>query len=246
MSDISRSIFRTGLAKIRRMVRRDNFAPSPMSWSGLPVALKRVHDVQVNFKTVIDVGASDGQWSRVAHTVFPDARYVLIEMNEVHLAALTEYGESIGAEVIPVAAADHDGDVYFEPAADIYGGRAVNESRGILTSTPARRLDTLASERGWTPPYLIKLDTHGFEIEIVNGAAGILADTSVAIIEAYNFKLSDTSVRFHELCAYMQDQGFRCFDIFDPLHREKDGALWQFDMVFLRADLPTLNIPGYH
>ena len=86
------------------------------------------------------------------------------------------------------------------------------------------------------PPYLIKLDTHGFEVPILEGAAAALGQTNLIFIEVYNFQLTERSFRFHEMCAYMEQRGFRCTDVFDVMRRPKDQTLWQMDMVFMPAN----------
>ena len=58
------------------------------------------------------------------------------------------------------------------------------------------------------PPFLIKLDTHGFEVPILKGAQETLQQTNLLVIETYNFQLQPTSLRFHEMCSYMEFGGF--------------------------------------
>lgn len=41
--------------------------------------------------TVIDIGASNGSWSRMAQRYFSDAFYFLIEANACHAQALSEF-----------------------------------------------------------------------------------------------------------------------------------------------------------
>jgi hypothetical protein len=50
---------------------------------------------------------------------------------------------------------------------------------------------------------------------------------------------------FPELCLYLAERGFRCLDMFDPLYRPKDEALWQMDLVFARADRPEFQYNSY-
>jgi hypothetical protein len=94
-------------------------------------------------------------------------------------------------------------------------------------------------------PVMIKLDTHGVEIPILTGALETLKRTSVLVIEAYNFVGAQPAVPFWDLCRYMLKLGFRPLDVFDLLYREVDNAFWQFDLLFVRADLPLFQDTRY-
>lgn len=51
----------------------------------------------------------------------------------------------------------------------IYGAAAPNPH-----VVPATTIDLEVAERGLQAPFVIKLDTHGFELPILNGARGTL------------------------------------------------------------------------
>ena len=57
----------------------------------LRTALGKVLARSVDIGTVIDVGASDGQWSKVAMEYYPRASYCLIEAQEVHVESLEAF-----------------------------------------------------------------------------------------------------------------------------------------------------------
>ena len=56
---------------------------------------------------------------------------------------------------------------------------------------PMVRLDSTVRKAGLVGPYLLKLDTHGFELQIIQGAEEMLRNTELAVIEAYIFRLND-------------------------------------------------------
>ncbi|HXA13732.1 MAG TPA: hypothetical protein VNW23_01275, partial [Opitutaceae bacterium] len=51
--------------------------------------------------------------------------------------------------------------------------------------------------------------------------------------------------RFPQFCLHMERLGFRCIDLFDPMNRPSDGAFWQMDIVFMKADRPEFTTTGY-
>lgn len=197
--------------------------------------------------SVIDVGASNGSWSTLARRYFPHARYLLIEaQGDPHgraLARLVQTDPLI--QYVIAAAGDHEGTVHFD-ATDPLGGVASREPTGPNDIVvPMTTIDTEVERRELPPPYLVKLDTHGFEVPILEGAATTLGRTSLLVVESYNFELQPGSLRFHDMCVYLEARGMRCIDLVDVLHRPSDGALWQFDLFFVPTDRPEFRSARY-
>lgn len=198
---------------------------------------------QIN--TWIDVGASDGSWSQQARRHFPAATFLLFEPLAERQAALAECSRRYGFKIMAAAAGARAGQVEFAVDPNLDG--SVIASSGAI-ATRKVRMETIASAisaEELKGPYGIKLDTHGFEIPILEGAAPILDQTELLIIETYNFKLSEPAVRFHELCAWLEARGFRCCDLADPMRRPSDGSFWQVDLAFVRADHPLFRSNRY-
>jgi FkbM family methyltransferase len=203
----------------------------------LDAALMRRRDVHV--QTVLDVGASDGRWSAQLMKHYPHARYLLVEAQaEPHGDGLRRFKEQhTNVEFVLSAAGDRDGEIYFDASAP-FGGQASPTpypppKKNLVV--PMAKLDTLVRWYNLEGPFLLKLDTHGFEVPILEGARIVLTNAAMLIIEAYNFTLCPGCLRFYELCAYLEARGFRCADLIEPSHRPGDNAFWQVDLVFLPA-----------
>jgi FkbM family methyltransferase len=206
----------------------------------LQSALERIRVKDIKIETVIDVGASNGSWSKIVQQYFPKDFYYLIEANPYHLNSLEKFKlSSENIDFVLAAAGDINGEIYFD-ASDPFGGLASHiSSQDANIKVPIVTIDSVCKLHDFQPPFLIKLDTHGFEIPIFEGASEILNKTNLVIVETYNFNVAENSLRFHKICEYLEDKGFRCIDICDPLFREKDLALWQFDLFFIRSDHPA-------
>jgi len=200
-------------------------------------ALQRCKERNLHFKTVLDVGASNGMWSGPAMSFFPESFYYLIEAQAPHEEALIAFKKKHpNSDYIMAAAGDIDGTLYFHNQ-DLFGGAASHEPCGEYTiRVPSVRIDTVVEQQNLTPPFFIKLDTHGFETQIFAGAQKTLKQTSLILVEAYNFRLRPDALMFHEMCTFLEAYGFRCIDFCDLLYRPKDHALWQMDMFFIRSD----------
>lgn len=198
------------------------------------------------FNTVIDVGASNGSWSRELMSGYPSANYLLIEAQPVHEPVLKEFcTRHKNAQYVLAAAGESDGEIFFD-ASDPFGGLASHvpfEQHCIRV--PMIAIDSLVRQHNLAPPFLIKLDTHGFELPILRGAARTLCDANALIIECYNFRIAPECLLFYEMSQDLERQGFRCMDMFDVLYRPYDQAFWQMDMLFMRSSRPEFSYNGY-
>lgn len=97
---------------------------------------------------------------------------------------------------------------------------------------PLTTIDHEIRTRDLPGPYLLKLDTHGFELPILAGSPETLRQASLVVVEVYNFQLNEECRRFAEFCLHMETLGFGCSDLADPMSRNYDGRLWQMDLLF--------------
>ena len=200
----------------------------------------------VPFNTVIDIGASNGSWSDALMHHFPGCRYLLIEAQPVHEPALREYcTRHANAEFVLAAAGDRVGSIFFDAAEPLSGQASHTRTEAANVELPVTTIDKEVSARRLDGPYLLKFDTHGFELPILKGALETLQNTAVIVMECYNFRIAPECLTFHEMCAYLGDLGFRCIDLVDPMHRLHDDAFWQMDLVFLRQTRPEFAYTEY-
>lgn len=228
--------------RLAAALRRRGLARNPAT---MEAALARCAARGTQLATVFDVGASDGRWSRVARAILPAARYFMVEARREHEPGLRRTAARPGFHYRICAAGDRDGELHFD-ATDLFGGLAGDKpfARNDIV-VPARRLDSLALELALPGPYAIKLDTHGYELPILAGANGILDRTALLVIECYNFRVAEGALLAHEMCRHLEERGFRCIDLADPVYRARDGALWQMDLFFAPAATPAFASNAY-
>jgi FkbM family methyltransferase len=207
-------------------------------------ALRRLAARQTGFQTVVDVGASDGHWSRHLAAHVGRRNFVMIEPLAVHQSGLREFARDFPSTRIAAAAAGpRTGAIHIE-ASSPWGAAVSTDPKpgqGVWRQVPMTTVDAEVKSSGFPGPYLLKLDTHGYELPILEGAAETLRHTEVLVIECYNFDLSAEARRFPVICARLEATGFRCIDLFDPMYRTNDGAFWQMDLVFMPKDRPEFG-----
>ncbi len=222
------------VSRLRQLVlRRLNYRLSLLTMQD---ALSRSRKWETRVRTVIDVGASDGRWTKICRRFFPAATYLLIEAQPVHQPALHVLKQRLPRlDYVMAAAGDGVGEIYFDVSAPLGGLASYTPFEKNCLRVPMTTIDHEVERRSLEPPFLIKLDTHGFEVPIFHGAKESLGHTELIVVETYNFPLQPGVLRFHQMCAFLEERGFRCADVCEPLHRPGDDALWQFDLFFIPA-----------
>ena len=81
---------------------------------------------------------------------------------------------------------------------------------------------------------MIKVDVQGAEIEVLNGATEVLADTELLLLEVSLFAFMKESPELFEVVSYMKELGFVVYDIYGGHSRPLDGALGQCDIAFVK------------
>ncbi len=207
--------------------------------------LERAAARGVEIGTWIDVGASDGSWSMAARRHFPTSRFLLFEPLTERQAALAALHQNFGFEIVAAAAGAAAGRVAFSVDPHLDGSGVAAAGSAGTREVPVTTIAATVAARGLPGSYGLKLDTHGFELPVLEGAGHVLKAAELLVIEAYNFELTPGSLRFHELCAWLECRGFRCCDLADPMRRPRDGALWQMDLAFAPATSPLFAANTY-
>ena len=196
-----------------------------------------------NVRTVLDVGANEGQFARTALQAFPAATIFCFEPLPAAQAALRALadGHPGRLQVEPFALGDSDGHVDFNVTAfspsssilPIEPGGAVPIELAATTRVPIRRLSDWASSRTLTPDIVMKLDVQGYEGNVLRGGIDILRQTRIVIAETTFTPLYKGQTSLGELCAIMEPLGFHYREAFGVVRDAASGEpLWQ-DSVFV-------------
>lgn len=212
----------------------------------MDAALKRAGARLSKIGTVIDVGAAAGKWTQRARPHFPAAQFFLIEPLRERVAELEALrAQDRRVDFVSAVAGAEAGEATLNVTDDLDGSGVADAAGNASRTVAVTTIDREVAARNLPAPYFIKLDTHGYEIPILDGARTTLAQTALLMIEAYNFQLTAGCLRFPQLCARMEELGFLPCDVVEPIRRPGDLALWQMDLVFARTDAPIFSRKTY-
>lgn len=184
---------------------------------------------------VIDVGVAKG--TPFLYESFPDADFVLIDPQKAGEALLEAFPAKYKYLNIGVS--------------DAPGHLTLNENKALssfLERTPltavdvvdqytveVRTLDDVIETETKSSSIGIKVDTEGFEGQVVAGLNTCVERVKFVILEASILRRFHGSANFSELVAMMKDRGFHFFNILNESRRLPPRF---YDIIFLRKDDP--------
>lgn len=184
-------------------------------------------------KVIYDVGASNGSWSLDLKKIFPDSDYVLFEplpkyaellsgLKEQH-SNFNYIGCGLGANNATLRFNEHDGQSSF---------LASEQWKGSAIDVPVKTLDQLVSLGECPAPNLIKADIQGFELEMLKGAETVLKACDFLFLELSWLQIYEGGPFAGEIMGYLNERGYRVYDICSYAMRPLDGRLTQSDVLF--------------
>ena len=205
-------------------------------------SLRRLKELGFAPRTIYDIGAYRGAWSKAAKRVFPRADFILFEANSDNERALKDSG--LPFFIVPLAAEEGAQRPFYLPRRAIATGASLyREKTSFYTdenvrvvSVTTRRLDAFIAECKLAPPDLIKLDVQGAELDVLTGAGAALAGCSALIAEVSLLACNEQAPLIADVIAGVDRLGFRCADIC-AVYRTPKAVTLQLDLLFVNAAL---------
>jgi len=210
---------------------------------GVEGSLRRMSDNGFAPKTVIDIGAYSGEWTRLCKEIFPDAHVLMVEpqsSKEAPLRQLTSElsGLSYSQSLLGETSKDAVGFYENESASSVLESDGHQEPTSTI---PMRTLSEVTRNTEFSTPDFIKLDVQGYELSVLSGGEDVLNATEAVLMEVNLIDIYDRAPLLQDVVIFMGERSFRVYDICTFFRRPLDGALWQVDMIFLKGTSSLLE-----
>jgi FkbM family methyltransferase len=200
-------------------------------------------------RTVIDVGANEGQFARLVTDFFgsamihsfeplPGPRAILQSWANTQNGRVTVHGCALGDQPGTAQMLSH---VDFSPSSSLLPSTRLNEEafpqtrRHEEVSVEIATLDAVFPESGKTldKDILLKLDVQGFEDRVLSGAKQLLTACRLVLVEVNIDPLYEGQADFFSICDPLREAGFAYRGNLGQYHAP-DGHAMFADVVFER------------
>lgn len=191
-------------------------------------------------QVLLDIGANRGQTIRLMRKVFPAAIIHSFEPNpSVYKALRREYAQVKDTNIWGLAVGEtcttrefgintkSDMSSFLDQGTGCWG--KVNERIPVSVTS----LDNFSKEQGITEISLLKIDTQGYEAQVLAGSAGLFASESIkaVLLECIVSQLYRGTAPLWEILQTLDGNGFRLVSFYDQ--RYQDGLLSWVDALFV-------------
>jgi FkbM family methyltransferase len=210
--------------------------------SSVPFGCDKFADIAAllpDLSLALDVGANYGQTVEEMREYFPSARIISFEPVPAIFEALkAATGHDRHVECIPCAVGAEAGMARMT-ALEHTGRNTLNVSarpNEPMIDIPVIALDQFCAERGIAEIDLLKIDTEGYEVSVLNGALGLLKSGAIrAVLAECEFinNPSEPHGDFFEISRILMPLGYRVAAFYSG---GLDGNGWRWgDVLFMRA-----------
>lgn len=223
----------------------ERFAHAHCIGPNMSVGLRSVAGRGFAPKCIVDVGAYEGAWSKMAKSVWPESNLFMFEPNFSKKEKLAKLANDLPGKLYDNLLGAKNGEpVKFNVMET--GSSIMSERSPIYRDVEMRVLTTIDSLGiNFEAPGLLKIDAQGYELEILKGAINVLPCFEAVLLEVALIEINEGAPLLHEVTAFMDELGFVACEILEVHRRPLDGAMTQVDILFVRCGSSLLSEKRY-
>lgn len=201
---------------------------------------ERLRNLDFYPRTVLDIGAYEGYWSKDIKSVFPSCKPFMIEGDKDKDEILKKLG--FPYEIALLSESKKDVTFYKSRCMYTTGNSIYPENSKYFFDTKyfytdkvvTTTLQEVVERNNITDIDLIKLDVQGSEKDIMLGGLEVIRKCKAIFIEMSVLEYNIGSPNFVDMINFLDQIGFRFADIVDLSYDITTKNLSQFDAIFIK------------
>lgn len=202
---------------------------------------------EFKFKTILDIGANEGQFADKMHALFPEASIYSFEPIPEAFSLLDKNFKDVQqVEGINLALGDSTGEITFNKnessASSSFLEMADTHKNSFdfaLQTNPIKvKVDTLnnvMTGKKINFPMLIKIDVQGFEEKVIKGGMDIIKKADMVFCEVSFVELYKGQLLFGGIYEIFKNLGFSYAGSIEQLRSPETNAILQADAIFIKS-----------
>ena len=201
----------------------------------------------LKFKTILDIGANEGQFADKMHALFPETliysfepipeAFDQLEMNFKDIKQITGFNIALG---------DAAGEITFNKNESMASSSFLEMTDmhtesfdfAVKTSPITVKVDTLdhvMNQEKMDFPMLIKIDVQGFEEKVIKGGMDTIKKAEMVICEVSFTELYKGQLLFDDTYQIFKNMGFSYAGSIEQLRSPDTNRILQADAIFIKT-----------
>ncbi len=199
-----------------------------------------------NIDAIIDVGANQGQFAFMAHSVWPEIPIYSFEPDPENFAGLqhnfSKYritgkplNMGLGAEQATLELNRYSNNVNNSFLVREEVNQALEHRESVIVDCTT--LDKVSQSLPKINAALLKLDVQGYELAVLKGSVNFLRHCRYVLAEVSFTSSYANGAHADEVMLALRNHGFECIQLLDILRDKETGHILEADMLFINKQL---------
>ena len=207
---------------------------------------------KIQIKTIIDVGANEGQFVSEILNVFPLVEIYSFEpLSDCYEKLTSNFRNNKKVHTYNFALGEQDGEITFSrsnasPSSSILKMGDLHKKLYPLTANVVeekvkiKRLDDVLRSITLKDYVLLKIDVQGAEEKVIKGGVGVLKNVNMIITEVSYATLYESQPLFKDIMTLLENHNFIYIGIMEQFHSPLTNAPLFADAIFVKKEVYDL------
>ncbi len=236
--------------RLKRNLERNRYQEAIDKWSWQWNLLSHY-----GVRTLLDIGANEGQFASMIRGVCPSARILSFEPLPACFCALEAVVKEIGNAAcfnIGIGAENGIREMFMSsstpsssmlPMGRMHKEEWPDSSENKPVSVKVQRLDDVVDVSDLKKPIAVKIDVQGLEDKVISGAEETFRQAAIVVIETSFVPLYEGQPLFKDIYEQMTGLGFTYQGALDTSRNKEANLILQEDSVFINPDKLDVQRP---